>query len=102
MILQYNKGYNRLMIKCTFEDGNEASLRHITVDVIVVKDGRILLTKRNAKLLEGGKWGLTGGFMDRNETLKQAGEREVMEESGWKIRNLTLLTLRDNPDRPKE
>lgn len=90
------------MITCKFENGNEASLRHVTVDALVMKDGKILLAKRTNKLLEGGKWGLLGGFVNRDETLKEAVAREVMEESGFKIEDINLLTVRDNPDRPKE
>ncbi len=92
------------MIKCKFEDGNDAShgLRHVTVDTLVIKDNKILLIKRTGKLLEGGKWGLLGGFVDRDENLKEAVAREVMEESGYSVNNIKLLTVRDNPDRPKE
>lgn len=90
------------MINCKFENGKEASLRHVTVDTLVLNKNKILLIKRTGKLLEGGKWGLVGGFVDRNETLKEAVERETMEESGYKIKNIKLLTIRDNPDRPKE
>jgi 8-oxo-dGTP diphosphatase len=36
------------------------------------------------------------------KTLIQAVEREVMEESGYKIKDIKLLMIRDNPDRPKE
>jgi len=94
------------MINCTFENGNKTSLRHVTVNAIVVKDNQILLGKRgtfNGKpILESGKWGLLGGFFDRNENLVQAVKREVMEESGWEIDNLKLLRINDNPNRPKE
>lgn len=90
------------MIKCTFENGTEASLRHAVVDTLVLKDGKILLVKRTNKLLEGGKWGLVGGYVERDETLAEAVAREVKEETGYLVRNITLLTIRDNPDRPKE
>ena len=90
------------MITCTFEDGNDALLRHVVVDVLVIKDGRLMMIKRTGKLLEGGKWGLVGGFVDRDETIVQAAAREISEEIGWEVKNLTLLTVRDNPDRPKE
>jgi 8-oxo-dGTP diphosphatase len=94
------------MINCVFENGNKASLRHVTVNAIVIKDGKVLLGKRgslNGKpISESGKWGLLGGFFDRDESLAQAVKREVMEESGWEINNLKLLRINDNPNRPKE
>jgi 8-oxo-dGTP diphosphatase len=90
------------MINCTFENGNKANLRHTVVDTIVIKDGKILLVKRNKKLIEGGKWGLTGGYMELNETIVEAAKREVYEESGWEIKDLTLLTINDSPNSDKE
>ena len=77
-------------------------MRHVVVDTIVMKDNQILLVKRTAKLTEGGKWGLVGGFVDRDETIKQAAGREILEETGWTVQDLTLLNINDNPDRPKE
>lgn len=94
------------MITCYFENNNKASLRHITVNAIVVKGNQILLGKRgtlNGKpILEFGKWALLGGFMGRDEDLEQAVKREVKEESGWVIDNLQLLRINDNPNRPHE
>lgn len=91
------------MISCEFEDGGKTSnLRHVTADCIVIKNHQVLLGKRSSKLLEGGKWGLLGGYMNRDETATQAAQREVMEESGWEIKNLRLLRVKDYPDRPKE
>ena len=90
------------MLTCIFENGERASLRHAVVDALVLDKQKILLVKRAKKLLEGGKWALIGGFVGRDENLKQAVAREVMEESGYKVKNITLLTIRDNPNRPKE
>lgn len=90
------------MITCTFENGNQNSLRHVTVGCLVVKDGKILLAKRSEGLLEAGKWCLLGGYANRNETTAEAGIRETLEESGWSISNLRLLRINDNPDRPHE
>lgn len=90
------------MITCNFEDGNKALLRHLVVDTLVLNDNKILMVKRTGKLLEGGKWGLVGGFVDRDETSAQAVVREVMEETGWKVKDLVLLRINDNPNRPKE
>lgn len=90
------------MIHCQFENGGNASLRHVVVDVLVLKENKILLVKRAKKLLEGGKWGLVGGYVERDENLHQAVEREIFEETGYKIKDIALLTIRDNPDRPHE
>jgi 8-oxo-dGTP diphosphatase len=90
------------MITCTFENGNQNSLRHVTVGCLVMKDGKILLGKRAQGLLEAGKWCLLGGYANRDETMLETGIRETMEESGWVVRNLQLLRINDNPDRPHE
>jgi len=94
------------MITCIFENKNNTSLRHITVNTIVLKDNCVLLGKRGTlkgkKISEYGKWGLLGGFMGRDETLIGAAKREVMEESGWEITDVKLLKINDNPNRPKE
>lgn len=90
------------MLKCTFENNHQTSLRHVTVDAIVIKNEQILLVKRAQGQLEGGKWGLVGGFVERDETIEQAVLREVKEETGYDVADLELLTIRDNPDRPHE
>ena len=90
------------MITCTFENGGKASLRHVVADNIIVKDGKILLIKRAPKLIEGGKWGLIGGYMERDETILQTVERETLEEAGWKVKDITLMWINDNPNRPGE
>lgn len=90
------------MINCVFEDGGKASLRHVVVDVVVTKENQILLEKRAKGLLEEGKWGLIGGFVNRDENSKEAVIREAFEETGYRVNNIKLLTIRDNPDRPHE
>lgn len=90
------------MIICTFEDGGKAGLRHTVVDTLVFRDHRLLMVKRAARLSEAGKWGLVGGYVDRDETLIKAARREILEETGWQVGELTLLAIVDNPNRPKE
>jgi ADP-ribose pyrophosphatase YjhB (NUDIX family) len=89
------------MIDCTFENGNKASppLRHVVIDALVIKDDKILLVKRAPQLTAGGKWADIGGFIGHGEFLKQTVAREVLEETGYTIKDITLLTIRDNPDR---
>lgn len=92
------------MITCEFEEGNKADpgLRHVVVDVLIVKDDQILLTRRAPHLLEGGKWSLVGGFVSRDEKIIEAAVREALEETGWVIGDLELLEVIDEPNRKGE
>ena len=96
------------MITCTFENGNVASpgLRHVTTSIIVLRDNQVLFGKRathNGKpILEQGKWGLPGGYFDRNETLVEGVKREIMEETGWEVEDVVLFRIVDHPYRPHE
>ena len=90
------------MIHCTFENGNKASLRHAIIDALVIRDDKILLVKRAPNLVEGSKWGIIGGFVDRDELLKDAVKREVLEETGYEINEITFFTIRDNPNRNED
>lgn len=91
------------MIECIFENGNKASLRHVTVGVILVNDkGEVLLVKRAPHLINGNKYAVPGGFLDRDETTEQAALRELKEETGYDGKIKFLFQIIDNPDRPKE
>lgn len=90
------------MLKCIFEDNGEASLRHVVTQAVVCRDKEILLIKRAEGMLEGGKWALPGGFVDRDETIEEAVAREIQEETGWEVEGIRLLSVYDNPDRPHE
>jgi len=91
------------MITCFFEDSkSKAYLRHVTVDAIIVKGSKILLVKRVAHTLEGGKYALPGGFLNRNESLKEGMAREVKEETGYEAKKAALFRINDNPDRRGE
>jgi 8-oxo-dGTP diphosphatase len=74
----------------------------VAVHAIVEKDESLLLVKRAPHLSEGGKWGLPGGFLDRDETLAEGALRELREETGWQGRVASLLRINSRPDRPHE
>ena len=90
------------MITCYFEDNHKTLLRHVVVDNLLIDKNKILLVKRGPKYLEPNKWGLPGGFVDRDETTSQAAQREVLEETGYKTKVIDLFRIVDSPDRPKE
>jgi len=62
---------------------------------VVFRDGKLLLVK---ELADGG-WTLPGGWVDVGEPPSVAVEREVWEESGYRVKARKLLALddRSNP-----
>lgn len=90
------------MINCTFENNGKALLRHVVVDMLVIKNNQILLVKRAPHLLEGNKYALIGGFMERDETTQQSALREIMEETGYNSKIINLFRIIDHPERRNE
>jgi 8-oxo-dGTP pyrophosphatase MutT (NUDIX family) len=63
---------------------------------VIVLDSRrhVLLLQR----ADTGGWGLPGGFMDPGETLEETARREVMEEVGLELGELTLMSVFSGAD----
>ena len=57
----------------------------VAVGAVVVKEGKILLVKRK-KPPSKGQWAIPGGSVKLGETLKEATEREIREETGLRIK----------------
>lgn len=60
-----------------------------TVDAVVVQSGHILMVKRRSAPGEN-LWALPGGFINQNETIKQAVFRELKEETKIKVPDSAL------------
>jgi ADP-ribose pyrophosphatase YjhB (NUDIX family) len=58
----------------------------------VFQDEKILLVK---EINDGGKWTLPGGWVDVNEPPSYAVEKEVREESGFKVKAQRLVMVLD-------
>jgi 8-oxo-dGTP diphosphatase len=56
----------------------------ICVDGVYVKDGKILFLKRNVEPFKG-YWHGVGGYVEENESLKEAVKREFKEETGLDV-----------------
>ena len=73
--------------------------RHITCDIIPVKeDNKILLTLRNIEP-EKNKWSLPGGYVGWDETVEECARRELYEETGYKAGKIKFLKVYSNPNR---
>jgi ADP-ribose pyrophosphatase YjhB (NUDIX family) len=59
---------------------------------VVFKDKQILLVR---ELMDGGRWTLPGGWIDINEPLSRATEREVREEAGMIVKARKLAAVFD-------
>lgn len=56
----------------------------LAVGGIVIKDDKVLLVRRGQAPSEG-LWAIPGGKVELGETLQEACEREVLEETGLRI-----------------
>ena len=64
----------------------------IGVGVIIRKGNKVLLGKRrNAH--GAGTWSFPGGHLELNEEIEDCAKREVMEETGLKIKNLKRVAF---------
>lgn len=64
--------------------------------LVLDEKGDVLLVKEK----EDGRWTLPGGWVDVGEAPSEAVEREVKEESGYRIRAVRLLALWDRDKHP--
>jgi ADP-ribose pyrophosphatase len=76
-------------------------LPRVGVGAIVIRDGRILLVKRGSSPGKG-LWAPPGGLVELGETVREAAEREILEETGITIRAKEAFYVFDFIDRDKE
>lgn len=73
----------------------------VTVDVVIVTREarpRVLLIRRKHDPF-AGKWAIPGGFVDENEPLEDAAQRELFEETGVRRARLEQLEAFGDPGR---
>jgi ADP-ribose pyrophosphatase len=59
---------------------------------LVVRDGRVLLSKRAVDPLKG-HWDVPGGFLEAGEDPEAGAVRELLEETGLRIQTRGLLGM---------
>ena len=60
----------------------------------VVADGKVLLIRRGSEPMRG-TWSLPGGALETGETILEGVAREVLEETGLRVKPLELLAMLD-------
>lgn len=71
----------------------------------MVHESRVLLVRRGRPPLEG-RWSIPGGILEIGETIAEGIERELIEETGVRVRVLQLIeiyekVMRDEDTRPQ-
>ncbi len=69
-------------------------LRRTTVGAIIKNSSDQILLQRRS---DDGFWSLPGGGIEPDETVFECLEREILEETGWKIEVLSLLGIYSSP-----
>jgi 8-oxo-dGTP diphosphatase len=70
-------------LRVKMENGTDKAPQ-AAVGAVIIHEGRILLVLR-AKPPQEGKWAVPGGAVKEGESLQEAAEREVFEETGLVI-----------------
>lgn len=70
----------------------------VGVGGIVIQGDRVLLIRRGREPLKG-EWSIPGGMLELGESLEDGVRREVLEETGLKVRSLEALIVFDRIQR---
>jgi 8-oxo-dGTP pyrophosphatase MutT (NUDIX family) len=74
--------------------GKEGKIRLGTSAIIFNSEGKFLMTQR----ADNGQWCLPGGAVESGESVAEACEREVFEETGLRVRVKRLVGVYSHPD----
>jgi len=90
IVAEYSNAGEALVADMLMREAGYATPK-IDIRGVVFKEGCLLLVKERAD----GAWTLPGGWVDVGEPPSRAVEREVFEESGYRVRAVKLLAVYD-------
>jgi ADP-ribose pyrophosphatase YjhB (NUDIX family) len=85
-------------IRTIFEAQSGYATPKIDVRAAVFRDGKVLMVQERSD----GLWTLPGGWADVNDSPSEAVEKEVWQESGFKVGTLRLLAVFDRARHPHQ
>ena len=85
-------------IRIIFEAQSGYATPKVDVRAAVFRDRKILLVQERSD----GLWTLPGGWADVNDSPSEAVEKEVVQESGFKVHTERLLAVFDRAKHPHE
>lgn len=65
----------------------------VNINILIVKDGKILLGKRLGKNPGSNMYGSPGGHLEHLEAFQDCAHREISEETGMEIQHLRFLSV---------
>ncbi len=75
--------------------------RGVSIDVVIIKDRKILLVQRGAEPYKGF-WATPGGYVSWDESAEQTVIREVKEETNLDVSAPQLVAVHSDPGRHPE
>lgn len=90
-MISMKTGFEKEEIHKLFMSEAGHSTPKVDVRGVVFKDGKILLVKEKVD----GKWTVPGGWADVGSTPSENAEREVFEESGYRVKAKKVLAVYD-------
>jgi ADP-ribose pyrophosphatase YjhB (NUDIX family) len=96
IVIEIPKGDNKPRHVCTHCKTIHYINPKIVAGTLPIYEGKVLLCKRAIEP-RYGYWTLPAGFMELNETVAEAAERETWEEAAAKVRLGSLYTLINIP-----
>jgi 8-oxo-dGTP diphosphatase len=67
-------------------------LPRVGIGVFVFKNNKFIMGQRKGAHGEGS-WSVPGGHLDFGETIEKGAQREVMEETGVRIKNIKIVGI---------
>ncbi len=78
------------------------SNRRIAIDALIIRDNNILLIKRAVEPFKD-YWALPGGGIEFDETVEEALQNEILEETGLQMLSSKFVNIYTDPKRdPKQ